>query len=67
MKKIVFQTKLIKASQWNVSLVHQVTSYLSENLVTLQVTALLFIKGRSDMQMKLGTLFACRSFCFATS
>ena len=37
------------------------------NLVTLQVTALLFIKGRSDMQMKLGTLFACRSFCFATS
>ena len=67
MKKIVFQTKLIKASRWNVSLVHQVTSYLSENLVTLQVTALLFIKGRSDMQMKLGTLFACRSFCFATS
>ena len=31
------------------------------------MTALLFIKGRSDMQMKLGTLFACRSFCFATS
>ena len=47
-KKIVVQTTLIKASRWNVSY-----NLSQRNLVTLQVTALLFIKGRSDMQMKL--------------
>ena len=61
-KKIVVQNIVIKASRWNVSY-----NLSQRNLVSLQVTALLFIKGRSDMQMKLGTLFACRSFCFATS